>query len=225
VSVCVVAEYPFPSDKIVGGTPYGVVVCTDTKITRPGRAIKLLAAKQRPVSENILVCYTSSNFPVTTTALNVSTERRACLKRLGRNLHAHHGKWGGLTELLAVVWHRDKVSPTVLELMPTKYEPRVRNGIVGIGDRDVLARFRELLDSHFESDKAEIPMTLEALEGLSKAMGGPLNFNFTQAVLNGATPIAAALDQAVTDVQSPYCGTPIVVHFVIPKTGVLRWGA
>ena len=76
--------------------------------------------------------------------------------------------------------------------MPTKYEPRVRSGIVGIGDRNVLARFKEVLDNHFESERAEIPMTLEAAAGLSKSMERPFNLDFTQAVLNGTTTVAAA---------------------------------
>ncbi len=86
-------------------------------------------------------------------------------------MRAHHEKWGGLTELLAVVWHRDKQSPQILELMPDTYEPRPRHGVIGIGDDAVLRRFKELLSE--DLDSRILQMTPEVLDGLSKSVGHP----------------------------------------------------
>jgi hypothetical protein len=77
MSVCIVAEFPFPTTRMIGGTAVGVIICTDTRLTTiGGRPLAVLAAKQRPVSENIMTCCTSSNFTVTTAALNHSSNRR-----------------------------------------------------------------------------------------------------------------------------------------------------
>ena len=187
MSVCIVAEYPLPS-KMVGGRPVGVIVCTDTKgLSAAGRPLAVLLGKQRPVSQNIMVCYTSSNFSVTSTALNYSSDRRISLRRLGRNLQSHHGRWGGLTELLAVVWHRDREAPQVLELMPDAYEPTPRHGIIGIGDTNVLDRFQELLGNHIQSQNP-IPWTAEGLENFERSTGHKIPHDFSQDVLNATGP-------------------------------------
>ena len=117
MSVCIVAEYPFPTGRIAGGAAVGAIICTDTKVTTLETIPRAsLAAKQRPVSDNIVVCYTSGYLQVTTAALNDSVGRRVSLRRLGRNLRAQHEKWGGYTELIAVIWHRDRPSPQISNL-------------------------------------------------------------------------------------------------------------
>ncbi len=204
---------------MVGGTSVGAIICCDTKVTAGGKTISVLAAKRRPVSQNVMVCYTSDNFFVTTTALNYSVNRRVCLKRLGDNLRFHHRRWGGLTELLGVVWHRDRLSPQILEVMPDAYEPRPRSGIVGIGDRAVLERFRELLTGHLESS-TQISHTPESIAGLSKAVGSQLNPDWSSALLNGATVLAAALRDSINQVGGPTVGLPLVVNIILPKSGV-----
>jgi hypothetical protein len=224
MSVCIVAEYPFPTTLQIGGTAVGAIVCTDTRLTTPeGKSFKLLAAKQRPVSENILVCSTSSHFAVTTAALNYSSNRKVSLRRLGANMRAHHEKWGGFTELLAVVWHRDKESPQVLELMPESYEPRLRRGIIGIGDSAVLQRFREVLRERMSRNPLQ--MTPEAKEGLSRSiarMGGTFIHDFGPELLSGAGEIAGFLENAIVEVGGPTVGPPLVVDIVMPKLGCRR---
>ena len=219
MSVCVVADYPLPSKHFIGGTSVGAIICCDTKITAPGRSFSILAAKRRAVSENVMVCYTSSNFFVTTAALNYSTNRRVCLKRLGGNLRAHHERWGGLTELLAVVWHKDQLSPQILELMPDRYEPVPRKGVVGIGDAGALLKFRELLSAHLES-RTEIPQTPEAIEGLSKSIGRPISHDYGRGLLRGATEVACAMSDAIKEAGGPTVGLPLVVNIILPKLGV-----
>ena len=88
------------------------------------------------------------------------------VKRLGEILRESHEKYGGVIELLACVWVAGGEHQQILELMPPSYEPRPRSGIVGIGDRDVLRRFKEIF---VEDPAPHIPReaTPEMLENVS----------------------------------------------------------
>src|SRR5437870_1672294 len=71
MSDCVVAEYPWK--RIRGITDLGAsgaIVCTDTRLTLDGKPHSILIAKQRSSGKNLIVCYTSSELRVTTTAIN-----------------------------------------------------------------------------------------------------------------------------------------------------------
>jgi hypothetical protein len=129
---------------------------TDTRLsTSFGRPVTKLWRKQRPISENIMVCYTSMNYSATVDALNNSMSRRVSLKTLGQNIRHHHAKWGGFTELLAIVWHQDREAPQILELMPDAYKPKPRTGIIGIGHDDVLKRVEAMIQRLHSRPRAD----------------------------------------------------------------------
>lgn len=198
MSVCVVAQYPWPGiEKQAAKEHPGAIVCTDTRVTQGSKALPWLFSKQRLFAPNILVCYTSNNAPATTLALNKSWGARK-VKTIGETLRSVHDQYGGITELIAVVWRR-RQPPSILELMPPDYRPEPRSGIVGIGDPGSLAWFKENL-----RPAPEPPPTLSAKDwdALERAAGGPLlpyeppPYIIDDAALNVGAAIAAGIDAA-----------------------------
>lgn len=135
------AQYPWKAASARAlGEPPGVIVVTDTRVTVGDRPGTPLYAKQRLQSPNIVVCFTSSHGAATETALRGAYGKRS-VRAIGEHLREAHLRFGGFTELLAVVWRGDLV-PQILEVMPPTYQPISRTGVVGIGDGGVLSFFK-----------------------------------------------------------------------------------
>jgi hypothetical protein len=169
-----------------------------------------LFSKQRLVAPNILVCYTSSNGAATTRALNSCWGARN-LKRIGVALKETHNRYGGITELLAVVW-RKQLASELLELMPPQYAPQPRTGVVGIGDPAVLDWFR--LNFRATPDP---PHTLSAedLEALSRAVGTPVTYNPPPYTIDeAALSVGAALSEGIRQAGGFTVGLPIQIMTV-----------
>jgi hypothetical protein len=164
MSVSIAAEYPWNAIRdLAAPDPRAVIVYCDTRVVgRNRRPLPHFAAKFRRVGGSIFVTYTSSHFFATTKALNEVTNR-ADARQIGDKLKQYHGKFGGATELLAVVWG-DGVKLQPLGVMPPDYLPRPVSGIVGIGDRGVLSHFRP---NFVERPPNRIPVTPEMLKGLA----------------------------------------------------------
>jgi hypothetical protein len=91
--------------------------------------------------------------------------------------------------------------------MPPSYEPRPRTGIVGIGDRGVLERFRE----NFREDPSPnlpIETTPEMRENISKALGYPVVFGPRFPIQNAMAEVGSAFTDAIEDVDSPTVALP-----------------
>ena len=118
VSVCVVAQFPWSAIRSVTETePPGAIICSDTRITADGqKIIPWFCSKLEPIGKNLAVCYTSSNAAATILALK-TVGQYSNVKRVGNSLRDAHERYGGITELIAVVSRRDQ-APQLLELMP-----------------------------------------------------------------------------------------------------------
>jgi len=185
MSVCVVGKYPWQAVRECGiDNPYSVFIVSDSRVGVPGRRITSYRplppkmAKQRVLSDNLVVCYTSSNIFNTTAAIDrvqgapttngpgsISTVRD--IRRIGEFLRKEH-KAGGLTELIAVIWEKHYPVPNIFEVMPKKYKPKERKGVIGIGDRRVLRCFEDV----FRNPPPGLLQVLEANE-LRRALKHP----------------------------------------------------
>lgn len=215
MSVCVVAEYPWGAIRALSERePRGAIVCSDTRISNGRRVISWLCSKQEPIGKNILVCYTSNN--ATATIFGLSRVRTHWnLKRIGESVRTAHESFGGFSEVIAVVWRKAQ-PPSILELMPAKYEPHPLTGIVGIGDGDVLQWFR----NNFVPDPT--PKLLasrppqEALDSFARQFGHPpihlppLTYSIDQAAL----AVAAAFSEAIRVAGGPSVSLPVQVMTV-----------
>jgi len=169
-----------------------------------------LFSKQRLLAPNILVCYTTNNGAATTLALNSNWGARN-LKRIGAALRETHERYGGLTELIAVVW-RKRIPPQILELMPPHYVPRSRTGVIGIGDPAVLEWFR--LNFRAAPDPPYVPST-EELESLSRAVGSPVTYSVPPYTIDeAALNVGAALSEGIRQAGGITVGLPIQVMTV-----------
>jgi len=198
MSVCVVAQYPWKAvTTLIGSEPPGLIMCSDTLIVE-GRTLKpfdFLLAKQYGLSPNLIVCYTSSNVDATLRAV-LRCAGTSDVKRLGRTLRESHDKYGGATELLACVWSKGGHSPQILEVMPPAYEPTPRTGIVGIGDRKVLKRFKEVFTEEIEHIcKVYVPPS------------APFGNRFS--ISSAIAFITAALSDAIEEVKSQTVALPV----------------
>jgi hypothetical protein len=212
MSVCVVAEYPWRAIKQLVGTngPPSVIMCSDTRLCVGPAHLAVPLSKQYGFSRNLAVCYTSSNVEITTRALD-ECAGTSNVKRLGASLRDLHADYGGVTQLIAVVWTTGH--PRILEVMPPSYVPKPRSGIVGIGSLAVLRRFRELFLED-PSSYCPLEVTPEMLSGLSKALGYPVTlddfgsrFPIEQAMVN----IATALSEAIESVNDRTVALPLQI--------------
>lgn len=170
-------------------------------------------SKQRLVAPNILVCYTTSHGSATTAALQWSWGKRS-VRRIGEALKASHQHYGGLTQLIAVVW-RLKSLPQVLELTPPEYRPQPRTGIIGIGDPGPLQWFRE----NFQEDPRPIlqrsTATPEMVDAISKHIGQRVDFpGPTFTIDDAALNVAGALTIGIEQKGGPTVGLPLQVMVV-----------
>lgn len=206
MSVCVAAEYPWFNIRHLRGLELpGVAVLSDTRVTSSrGTIHPWVAAKQKPLKRSIFVCYTSSNVAVTLHALRQALSRRD-VKAIGRSLREAHERYGGVAELLTVVWTR-KLPPQLLELMPPDYAPRRRRGIVGIGDRAVLAWLQE----NFPDPSLRVAESQDLMEALREASAGKIevvkpHYGIEQA----AVSIVAAFSEAIRLAGGQSVGLPV----------------
>jgi hypothetical protein len=220
MSVCVVAEYPWKAVRtLLGSEPPGMIMCSDTLVVagQPQQPLDILLAKQYDLSRNLVVCYASSNVDATVRAV-VRCAGTSNVRRLGEVLRESHKKYLGVTELLACVWETGGERQQILEVMPPSYEPRPRSGIVGIGDRDVLERFKGVF---VEDPTPHIPgeATPEMLENVSKSFGYRVDVGPRFPIQKAATEVVSAFTEAIEDVASPTVALP--VHpIMITKEGV-----
>ncbi|HEX3036972.1 MAG TPA: hypothetical protein VHT73_17935 [Thermodesulfobacteriota bacterium] len=182
-----------------------------------GYIYPILAPKQLGFSQNLVACYTSSHLYATIAALDKVIETKD-VKKIGKSLKEIHAKYGGITELIAVVWRRPNFVPQILEVMPPEYKPKPRTGIMGIGDRRVLQRFKELFRED-PSDSCPIEPTPQMIENISKAVGYPVTFGSRFPIGQAFAQIAGAFSQAIEEVNSPSVGLPIQIT-MITKTGI-----
>lgn len=210
MSVCVVAQFPWSTIRsVTTNEPPGVIVCSDTRIVAGKKVIPWLCSKQEPIGKNILVCYTSSNAAATSFGLK-RVRHDSNVKRIGISLKQAHERYGGITEAIAVVWRRHQ-TPQILELMPPRYIPRPRQGIIGIGDREVLHWFCD----NFVADPPEdlvTPPPPALLEAIAQAMGHPFvlppaRFPIKQAALQ----VAAAFTEGIRLAGGPTVSLPVQV--------------
>lgn len=204
MSAGIVARFPWQALYLPGldEQPFAVVI-SDTRVSAScgGTPYKQLAPKQFRLAKNLMACFTSSNLTATADALLLKGRDRSNkktglatprdLSRLGSMLRASHLKYGGHSEIVATIWPRGASGPTVVELMPPSYQAREVDGIVGIGSRDVLARFSELY--------RERPLA---------------NLQYAGIVETAAASLGAAFSQAVEEVGSPSVALPLQVTTV-----------
>jgi hypothetical protein len=206
VSVCIVAQYPWRAVATLIGAegaeppgfePPGLIMCSDTLVVK-GQSLEpfdFLLAKQYGLSRNLIVCYTSSNVDGTMRAL-LRCAGTSNVKRLGSILRECHTRYGGATELLACVWSTGGHAPQILEVMPPSYEPRPRTGIVGIGDRKVLKKFKDVFTKEVEHIlKVYVPPSEPF--GNRFSIGSAIGF------------ITAALSDAIEEAKSPTVALPV----------------
>ncbi|HEY0929196.1 MAG TPA: hypothetical protein VGE27_04705 [Gemmatimonas sp.] len=208
MSVCIIAAFPWDCVKNRAGiSAPGVVVCSDTRVTYGKTIGPWWLTKQSMIARNIVVCYTSSHAEATSLAISKSIGSKT-VKRIGDNLRAAHAAHGGFTELVAVVW-RQKQTPQVLELMPPKYAPAVRTGIIGIGDGAVLDSFKV----HFRADldpEPEVPgreqMELAWERQFGKKLVWPTPF---LPIETAAKHVVEALSGAIENAGGPTVALPV----------------
>jgi hypothetical protein len=133
------------------------------------------------------------------------------ISRIGVALKETHNRYGGITELLAVAWRKQR-PPQLLELMPPQYSPRPRTGVVGIGDPAVLDWFRLNFRATPDPPYALSP---EDLEALSRAVGKPVTYDpppytIDEAALN----VGAALSEGIGQAGGVTVGLPIQIMTV-----------
>ena len=198
MSVCVVAQYPWPECRALA--PHGLagaVVLSDTRVVQgSGTVLPWLLSKQGLLTPRMVLCYTSSNVYATTQALSETGGLRS-IKKCGERLKRWHQDFGGVTEALVVVPHRG--STQILELMPPLYQPVPREGIVGIGDADVLAWFQR----RFEPDPSRRlgkPIPPDAMKGFSEHLGRQatfpeLKYNIDQGALDLTAVFSTAIEE------------------------------
>jgi len=219
MSVCVVAQYPWQAaQSFTTGQPNGVIVCSDTRVTSGNRSLAWICTKQLLLARNILSCYTSSNLYATSHALRQSFRTRD-LRKVGRALKDTHKIYGGTTEFLAVVARAGR-APQVLELMSPHYAPKLRRGILGIGDSSVLDWFGANFDPQQGPPPAPVLPT-KAIESLERLVGGPVEFPPVEFTIDdGALKVAAALSEGIAQSGGPTVGLPIQVMTVCE--GIVR---
>jgi hypothetical protein len=219
MSVCVVATYPWQSISHFRGlgTP-GAMVCSDTRLSSNKGPIKFLQSKQRLNAPDLLVCFTSSHLAATTEALKRSWGMRN-VKKVGQALKDEHRKWGGCTEMLALVW-KGRSKPQLFELMPYKYHPTQRRGIVGIGDNAVLEWMREHFPTDDPSDSAPA-LSPAAIGSLSATVGHPVTFpppSFS--IDEAALRVAMVFSEGITQAGGDTVALPVQVWTV--QDGTVR---
>lgn len=207
MTTCIVAHFPWAAIRaFVRSEPPGVIVCTDTRVTSDSQGVVAgIWVKQGRLANNIFVCYSSSNLAATTLALNRATNSRS-VARIGHSLKTAHQQYGGITELITIVWRANR-PPQVLELMPPHYAPVPRRGVIGIGHRGVLESFRA---GFFEEPRPDIasPLPTEVLQRLAIQIGrpvGPPRYRIHHAAVN----VAGALVEAIQYHQPATVGIPI----------------
>jgi hypothetical protein len=197
LSVCVVAQYPWPRiSDLATSEPPGAILCSDTRLsTSSGKAFAAFWSKTEPLGHNIVVSFTSNNAAATVWGLEkVKKEWRP--NRVAESLRTAHSKYGGFSEILAVVSRKGQ-APAILELMPPDYQPKVRHGIVGIGHRGVLDWIRQNGSDDVPPEKRWTPPA-EVVESLARTVGHPVSFrapSFTieQAAMHVAAPMSEAI--------------------------------
>jgi hypothetical protein len=230
MSVCIVAQYPWKAVRpLIGSEPPGMIMCSDTLVVagQPQQPLDILLAKQYDLSRNLIVCYASSNVDATVRAV-VRCAGTSNVRRLGEVLRESHEKYLGVTEMLACVWETGGDRQQLLELMPPSYEPRPRSGIVGIGVRDVLERFKEVFRED-PSPTLPIEPTSEMLENIAKSVGHPVDFGPRFPIQRAATEVISAFTEAIEDVGNPTAALPvhtltITKEGLTPYQAVLRSG-
>ena len=200
--MCIIAQYPWKAvahligDNPPGFEPPGLIMCTDTLVveSQSHKPFDFLLTKQYGLSRNLIVCYASSYVDVTMRALR-RCKGTSNVRRLGSVLRELHTYYGGVTELLACVWSTGGQAPQILEVMPPSYEPRPRTGIVGVGDRTVLEKFKEVFTKEIEHIcKVYAPPSVPF--GMQLSIGGATAF------------IDSVLSEAIEEVKSPTVALP-----------------
>jgi len=82
-----------------------MIMCSDTLVVagQQQHPLDILLAKQYDLSQNLVVCYASSNVDATVRAV-VRCAGTSNVRRLGEVLRESHERYFGVTEMLACVW-------------------------------------------------------------------------------------------------------------------------
>jgi hypothetical protein len=237
MSVVIIATYPWEDIKAISGNEEPRAwMLSDSRITRVSRITGLSPGpadvKQVILARNLIAGFASSNVSATRAALklkeqdpstrdlnSVASERD--LRRLGKLLKAQHDRprVGGNTLILAALWPRGAKGPLVYELMPPRYVPLRRTGIVGVGVREVLEHFKtglpdQLRSQRLTSDDVQFdPRWISALE--RQFPGWPRPIVWEQAML--ATHVAFV--DSLIDVDNRYAAIPATMT-LIHKDGI-----
>jgi len=171
MTVAVVAKYPWGSVASMAGdeTPR-VYVLTDSRVSetepwgKPRALSEFQIPKQIALAQNLVVCFASSHLfptkealhrklldPTTRGGQSIATVRD--VRRLGELLVEQHKALGGYSQMIAAVWPKTGDAPKVFQLMPPHYVPSEVYGIVGVGEPDVLSRFKALLPEQLERQR------------------------------------------------------------------------
>lgn len=224
MSVAIVAKFPSRGTRLLAEIePPSVHLLTDTRVSSKSGGKRTVwdikAPKQYRLSENLIICYTSSHFFPTIKASDQKAKDPSCwhgaystindIKKMGQIFKDQHDKYGGLSEVLAVIWEKDCEDPKIFELMHPDYKPVLRNGIIGIGQQDVLDRFKELYNQK--------PFGIVGTKGTGDIMSSLI--------------VASAFKQAIEEADSnSTVGLPIQLTVVTKdkmsarKLGILRNG-
>jgi hypothetical protein len=190
-------------------------------------------AKQLELLPNLVVCYTSTNLYATVAALNEFKEIRKVtgkvkdLQQFGNSLRNYHTRYGGIAEVLAVIWRRPNFEPHVLEVMPIQYLPKQRCGGVDIGDKQTLQRFLQIFQRELSfalSNLSPPKMAPEVLEAWAKRLGDADPFRRPLTLRNAATLIVGSLSDAIKEANSPTVGLPLQ-GTLITHVGIIPIGA
>lgn len=191
MTAAIIAKYPWEEIKTISaGESERLFILSDSRISTPINKqlnkFKPLnwcqTLKQEVFSSNLIVCYSSSNLfalkkafqeklkDPTTTGLNSRLATERDITRLGHKIHKQHNIFGGYSEVLIAIWPKRFPSPCVYQLMAPDYKPKECHGIVGVGDRNVLKIFKNLLpvqlkNQHLISDDPQFdPRLLESIK-------------------------------------------------------------
>lgn len=168
MTVAIIAKYPWNEVKAISTDEVSkVFVFTDSRVSYKKQPLpQYQEIKQFTLANNLAVCFASShlyatdealqkksNDPSTSSPDSQASERD--VNRLGRMLLEQHEtrQLGGFSDVLAALWPRGSTIPKLYQLMPPDYEPAEREGIVGVGNYDVLMKFKGLLPDQFKRQR------------------------------------------------------------------------
>ena len=228
------AKYPWEAAKAISTDEASkVYILTDSRLHSKGQPqSQYQTIKQVILARNLVVCFASQHVFATaealrnklndpsTRGLNSQASERD-VNRLGRMLLEQHKtrELGGFSHVLAALWPKGSTVPKLYQLMPPSYKPDEREGIVGVGDDDVLMRFKDLLPDQLERQRLtpdDPQFDPKVIDGLRRNFGDwPKRIVWEQVML----AVEVAFTDALLDTQSQIADVPIT-WTLLDKEGI-----